>query len=415
MRVLALILALSSAASALNVRVLVASGADLSVSVPISSSLAYAGAAQPDGTQPAVGAQPSSGNVQWSVRGGGPGGHLTLNGQDAGSANLYLPPAAGSTVTIGGQVYRGGVSLRAVGGSVQAINVVDLEDYVRSVVAGEMPSSWAPEALRAQAVIARTYAVLHLNPAGAFDLCADERCQVYGGVRREAPGTDAATLATRAQVVSYGGRAAKTYFSSDSGGFTASSQEVWGEALPYLLAQPDPASRSPRSQWTLSLPYAKVQEVAASYRVRLGALRSVAVTRASPSGRPQEISFVGAGGTARLAGAEAGGFVRALGAYSTRVTLASDGRQLTLQGAGNGHGVGLSQYGAANLAAQRWNFLQILGFYYPGASISALVEQAGAGAAARLTEAGTRLNTDSVQPDHPTDLNALNPLTLFTW
>lgn len=366
--VLAPVLALSSAlgaASALDLRVLVTSGPTVRVRVPLTTAPAY----------PATATAPVT-PTEWDV--GVRGGKLTLSGQDSGTNTLYLAPTPGGVVGIGNTTYRGGVLLRAVGGRVDAVNVVNLEDYLRGVVAAEMPASWSPDALRAQAVIARSYASARINPAAPYDLCATDQCQVYGGVARETPATDAAVAATRGQVVSWNGAIAKTYFSSDSGGYTASSAEVWGTDLPYLVSQPDPASQSPRSAWNITVPFARVLEVAARYKVRVGTLAQIGITRVSASGRPIEITFQGDAGTARLGGADAGGFVRSLGAYSTRVTFSADANGLILSGAGNGHGVGLSQWGAGNLAGAGWNHLQILGFYFPGAALSTLQEASGA-------------------------------------
>lgn len=352
------------AARAVNIRVLVASAPSVRVRVPINTNTSGL---------PTAGAPPQNSFAEWTV--GVLGAHLSLNGQDGGSASLYLPPAVGSVVGIAGGEYRGGVLLLAAGSKVDAINVLDLEDYLRGVVPAEMPGSWPLEALKAQAVIARTYAVSRLSPGAAYDVCASDQCQVYSGLAREASGTNEAVAGTRGLVISYAGKAARAVFSSDSGGYTASAAEVWGTAFPYLVAQPDPASRGPKSEWTLSVPLAQVAEVAARYGVHLGVLSGVRVTRASPSGRPLELTFSGAQGTATLQGAEAGGFVRALGAYSTRVTLSGDD-PLVVTGAGAGHGVGLSQYGASGLAAQRWNYGQILGFYYPGVGLSAVQDNA---------------------------------------
>lgn len=372
-------LALSSVAHAVDIRVLVASGPTVRVRVPISASPSPL----PSSTAPltAAPAAPTS-FAEWQV--GVSGARLTLDGQDSGSGSLYLPPAPNSVVGIGGGNYRGGVLLRATGGRVEAINVVDVEEYLRGVVPAEMPASWPPEALKAQAIIARTYAVARLSPAAPYDLCATEQCQVYGGLARENPATDLAVQNTRAQVVSFGGKLAKTFFSSDSGGFTASAGEVWGSDLPYLVAQPDPASRSPKSAWTVNQPLTKVAEVAARYGVRVGTVTNVALTRVSASGRALEVTLSGTGGTARIGGAEAGGFVRALGAFSSRVVISGQD-PVTISGAGYGHGVGLSQWGAAGLASGAWNSSQILGFYYPGAALSALQEAAAAPSSVTLT------------------------------
>ncbi|GGN46356.1 sporulation protein [Deinococcus daejeonensis] len=370
---------LASGASALNVRVLVASAPQLTVR--IAAPAPAPGALNVPG---APGAAPLP--VQaWTV--GVSGAQLTLNGQPTGNASLYLPPSPGSVVEIAGKAYRGGVQLRAEAGGVQGINVVDLEDYLRGVVPAEMPASWPSAAVQAQAVIARTYVTARINPATPYDTCATETCQVYGGIAAEKPLADAAIAATRAQVVAFGGKAASTYFSSDSGGFTASSGEVWGKDLPYLVAKADPFSAgSPRARWQLEVPLSRVQQAAGNAGVRVGALRSVTVTRVSESGRPLEITFVGASGTGKLTGAGAGGFVRALGASGTRVTLAGL-NPLVLSGSGSGHGVGLSQYGALGLANAGYSHLHVLGFYYPGTQLATLTGDAGPGHAALSVQA----------------------------
>lgn len=376
-----LMLALSAGAlpvaGALNVRVLVASGPEVTVRLPVTP---VESPASPLAPTPVAVPQPVSENT-WTVGVRGEG--LTLNGQDAGSGTLYLPPSPGSVVNIAGKDYRGGVLLRAERGSVQAINVVDVEDYLRGVVPAEMPTSWPAAALAAQAVIARTYVAARVNPAQPYDTCATESCQVYRGVAAEQASADAAIKATAGQVVAFEGKPASTYFSSDSGGYTASSAEVWGRELPYLPAKADPYSvGGPRSRWRLEVSAAQVQAVASRYRVRVGTLRDVRVTRASESGRAQEVTLTGSGGVARLTGADASGFVRALGAASSRATLSGPvgpTTPLVVEGSGAGHGVGLSQYGALGLARQGQDHLHILGFYYPGTALSLLAEAPGTG------------------------------------
>lgn len=354
-------------ASALNVRVLVASAPQLTVRVPAAPTAAAVPGAFAPPELAAPRPQPPS---VWTV--GVSGRQLTLNGQSAGNSTLYLPPSPGSVVEIAGKAYRGGVLLRVQDGGVQGVNVLDIEDYLRGVVPAEMPASWPAAALAAQAVIARTYVAARINPAAPFDTCATESCQVYPGMSAEKAETNAAIEATRAQVLGYAGQPASTYFSSDSGGYTASSAEVWGKDLPYLRAQADPYSAgSPRAGWRVEVGAAQLQTVAARYGVRVGSLRAVTVTRLSPSGRPAEITLSGVDGTARLAGANAGGFVRALGAPGTRVALSGMG-PLVITGSGAGHGVGLSQYGALGLARGGQDHLRILGFYYPGTSLSVL-------------------------------------------
>lgn len=388
-----------SSASALNVRVLVLAAPQLTVKVPVAAQAAPALA--PASVTPA----PSTSSA-WRV-GVASNGNLTLNGQDAGNNTLYLPPTANSTVEISGTTYRGGVLLRVQQGGVQAINVVDVDDYVRGVVASEMPASWPSSALAAQAIIARTYVAARINPSQPYDTCANESCQVYGGIAAEKPTTDAAVKATAGQVVAFRGKAASTFFSSDSGGFTASAAEVWGmNNLPYLPAQPDPFSvGGPKATWKLQVPLAQVQNVAARYGVRVGTLSSVTVTKVSPSGRPQEITFVGANGAYKVTGADAGGFVRSLGAGSSRATLKGL-NPLVVEGFGQGHGVGLSQYGALGLARKGYDHLHILGFYYPGTVLSALAGARPDG----VVFAGTQDSPLQTQTRLPNEILAGTPL-----
>src|SRR5437763_5943228 len=105
-----------------------------------------------------------------------------------------------------------------------AVNAVDLDGYVKGVVPGEVPASWPPEALKAQAVAARTYALTTDAGGSLFDQYADTRSQVYGGISAETPATNVAVRDTAGQIVTYRGRPATTYFFSTSGGKTENVQ-----------------------------------------------------------------------------------------------------------------------------------------------------------------------------------------------
>jgi stage II sporulation protein D len=151
---------------------------------------------------------------------------------------------------VGGKPYRGRIVVTADGKRVQAVDVVPLESYLKGVVPAEMPFDWLPEALKAQAVAARSYALANLTKSRSFDLYGDTRDQVYGGVDAEQSSTSEAIDATKGQVVLYKGKVADTLFSSSSGGRTASSLETTGVAVPYLVSVPDPYdSMSPNHDW----------------------------------------------------------------------------------------------------------------------------------------------------------------------
>jgi stage II sporulation protein D len=150
--------------------------------------------------------------------------------------------------------YRGALEVRAVGGRVQAIDAIDLEDYVRGVVSAESPAGWPAEALKAQAVAARTYAVTTNvgTTTDGIDQYADTRSQMYKGVAAEFPTTDAAVAATHDEVVAQNGRPVTTYFFSTSGGHTENIEDSFIGALPrtWLKGVDDPFDAvSPRHNW----------------------------------------------------------------------------------------------------------------------------------------------------------------------
>jgi SpoIID/LytB domain protein len=151
-----------------------------------------------------------------------------------------------------GHPYRGWIQVSSNGRKVQAVNVVALEQYLYGVVPQEVPQDWPAEALKAQAVAARSYALATRKSGGTFDLYPDTRSQVYGGVDAERFSTTAAVDATAGQTVTYKGRPAVTYFFSTSGGRTASIQDAWpgSSPVPYLVSVPDPYdSFSPHHRW----------------------------------------------------------------------------------------------------------------------------------------------------------------------
>ena len=165
---------------------------------------------------------------------------------------LTFTPSATAPLQLGGKPYRGSLQVDVVNGKLRAIDVVGLEQYLYGVVPSEMPYTWTPEALKAQAVVARSYALANRAVAAPFDLYSDTRSQVYLGIAHERPSSNAAVDDTAGQVLLYGGQVAHTYFFSTSGGRTASAADIWatGTPLPYLVAVADPYdSISPYHDW----------------------------------------------------------------------------------------------------------------------------------------------------------------------
>ena len=181
-------------------------------------------------------------------------GKLTLTKALAVDGAPLAPPitfASTEPLVVDGHPYRGSLVVSLDGKHVQVVDDVALESYLKGVVPSEMPSKWPAEALKAQAVAARSYALANLEKSGAaFDVYGDGRDQVYGGVAAESPSAGAAVDATKGVVVLYGGKVADTLFFSSSGGRTASAADAMGTPVPYLVSVPDPYDAgSPYHDW----------------------------------------------------------------------------------------------------------------------------------------------------------------------
>ena len=163
---------------------------------------------------------------------------------------LVLRTTKSAALSVDGKPYRGKIELASQGGLLRVVNTVPVEAYLQGVVAGEMPYTWPLEALKAQAVAARSYALASLVKGKPFDLYSDVRSQVYLGVSGEKASTNQAIRATAGQVVLSEGRIATTFYFSTSGGRTASAADVFGVPTPHLVSRPDPWDKaSPYHRW----------------------------------------------------------------------------------------------------------------------------------------------------------------------
>ncbi len=202
--------------------------------------------------------------------------------------------------------YRGSLILSSDGnGGVQTVNAVSLDDYIEGVVPAEVPSNWAPQALEAQAVAARTYALTTSVGGNGYNLYDDTRSQMYGGANVETAASDAAVQATSGQVVTYNGLPVVTYFFSSSGGYTEDVQNVWPGVgpEPWLQGVPDPydgTDGDPLHSWNRALTIA-----AATGKLRglvKGALLGINVTKRGVSPRIVQAQVVGSRGSSTVSG-----------------------------------------------------------------------------------------------------------------
>ncbi len=172
------------------------------------------------------------------------------NGETALSGPLTI--RAGTSLGFAGRTYRGTFRVSVVDGKLRLVNLVGLERYLYGVVPSESPHDWPAEALKAQAVVARSYALASLKPGSDFDVYSDVRSQVYYGISHEFPESTQAVKDTNGEVVLYKGEVARTFFFSTSGGRTSSITDAWPKAKPepYLISVDDPYDdTSPYHNW----------------------------------------------------------------------------------------------------------------------------------------------------------------------
>lgn len=176
-----------------------------------------------------------------------PAGSTKLTTAPPYPAPLTLSPSRGATLTLG-NAYRGKFVISLVNGKLRAVNVVSLQQYLDGNVPAEMPSSWLPDALDAQAVASRSYALAGRKAGGAYDVLVSS--QSYLGVAAETPEGTAAVDATKGEVLTYGSAVATTVYSSSTGGRSQSATDAWGGGAPYLVSVKDPYDTiSPYHRW----------------------------------------------------------------------------------------------------------------------------------------------------------------------
>lgn len=303
------------------------------------------------------------------------GGQIAISKWQA--SQIWLEPKGDGFIFIGDRWYRGRALLIPTGKGITAVNFVDLEQYLYSVLGAEMAGDWPQEALKAQAVAARTYALYERQKSGnrIYDLGDSQGWQVYKGVATESPGTYAAVNATAGEVLTYNGQIILAAFHSASGGHTENVEDVWMEALPYLRGVPDYDMGTPGYQWRKTFSNNEL-----SRRISgVGRIISMTPERTTPRGSIISMKVVGDAGTRIISGND---LRNALGLRSTRFRVFPQGVQAGSKGAakipssfiidgyGFGHAVGMSQWGAYKLAQHGIPYTSILAHYYRGASLA---------------------------------------------
>jgi len=316
----------------------------------------------------------AAGEARFSSAGSG----LMIDGQPLDTARCQVDSES-MAIRVNDRPYRGRLTVSSGTGGLRLINSLPLEEYLYGVVPKEMPASWPMEALKAQAVAARTYVYIRSKSRDKdYHVVATTASQVYGGYDAEEAASNAAVDRTRDQVLTHGGKLIVAYFHANSGGYTEDARHVWGADLPYLKGVPDGYSvNKPGGKWDLQLTTDDLRNRMERSGLRVGRILHLEPLGRSASGRALRIRVTGETGNYTL---KSNAFRLRVGATrlkSALLAIVHDERGVRIAGKGYGHGVGMSQWGARQMAQGGSGYREILRYYYHDIEVAAISRSAG--------------------------------------
>ena len=273
-------------------------------------------------------------------------------------------------MTIGNNKYYGDIYIKQVDSKLQIVNFVDIEKYLLGVVPYEMPSSFPLEALKAQTVIARSYAQTNINRKKKdFDLYDDTRSQVYAGIpKSRLSNVEKAIKETKGEVITYNGRVIDALFHSYSGGYTASAKEVYGNDIEYLKPVEDIYSKGvPMSvlTWTYLIPKSQLEKeigfIPFDYDIEYTESNRVKYIILYNEDRSLEKKYTGAEFRRKYSTSKI---------KSTAYNINIENGDIKVVGSGYGHGVGFSQWSSKTMAEdEKMSYKDIINFFYTGVKV----------------------------------------------
>jgi len=312
----------------------------------------------------------STGEVMTLYGGSAGGNKLVLDGHE-NSPQAVRINASGSVVNINEFALTGMIDIRKnKKGSYQVINELGLEDYVRAVVGEEMSSRWPIEALKAQAVIARTYALYRKSKSASslYDLSATVDSQMFTGDGRDKQGPAIAAKDTSGEVLTCGGEVIETLYHSACGGETENAKDVWDREYTYLKTQDCSCGKeSPYAKWEKPFAVKEVERALTAGGYSASGISRIRILERSATGRVKMVKVYTASGSIIIKGID---FRRLMGYSklpSTAFEVRKEDSRFIFSGKGSGHGVGLCQWGAKVMADEGKGYREILEHYYPGA------------------------------------------------
>lgn len=295
---------------------------------------------------------------------------ITVDGRRKSSARFR---ARGGFVRLAGRSYRGSIEVLPGEGGLMVVDELDVESYLVGVVNSEISSSWHPEAVKAQVVAARTYALYRkaAREGELYHLKGSHLGQAYNGTGGEDTLAERAVQGTRGEIVSYGGSPALTVYHANAGGVTEAASHVWQRDFPYLRSVESPGDElDPRFEWEFSVSADTLGSLLSREGHRVGLPEAVSVEETSPTGRVKVLTVRDSyNHEARLRGEDLRRILGYSRLRSTMFEVSQSGYVFLFTGRGSGHGVGMSQWGAKGMAEEGYSYREILRHYYPGVGI----------------------------------------------
>ncbi len=306
-------------------------------------------------------------------------GWVSVSAKDIGGTDLVKYESKTGVVYLGNNPYRGRFLVCRCGDNeVCVVNEVDIEDYVKGVLFNEISHYWPIEVIKAQAIIARTYALYqHIHSKGRYwDLSATEYDQVYRGINAERYRLNVAVDETKGLVLTCGGEVLKTFYCSCCGGRTDLPENVWGKIGGkgyrgcYSIVEDSWCKDCPYTSWRYCLSRAELVAIVKRLGYRCSEVYGIEVKMRDESGRVSKVVVETDRGKVLI---DAHRFRMEAGSNRLKSLLfevAVSGGYICFVGSGWGHGVGLCQWGAYNMAKNGYSYDEILRFYYPGSKVS---------------------------------------------
>jgi stage II sporulation protein D len=287
---------------------------------------------------------------------------------------VRIGPSRSPAIYLDGDKFRGKIDIiHQANNTLLAVNHLDVEEYISGVLKREMATWWPMETLKAQAIVARTFALYQakINREKEYDLVATSHSQVYGGIRAERRRTTKAVQLTKNKVLTYKNKLFPTFYHATCGGHTENASQLWQINLPVLKGRKCQfCSSSPYFRWKKKLTVADIEEALKKTKVKVGSIRTIKVVDRDISGRITELEIISTQGKIKIS---AHRFRLAIGPNiirSTNFDVEIRKNHIYFTGYGWGHGSGMCQWGAFFMARKGFNAQQILTYYYPEAKIN---------------------------------------------